>query len=74
MKVHKVTLMIVDHDGLGTAGVRDVIENVRYPNHCMAPRVVAVESADIEWDDGHPLNNKRWREAFAALFAAKVQP
>ena len=57
MKVHKVTLMIVDTDQLGAKDVREVIENARYPNHCIGPKVMQIESREIEWDEGnHPIN------------------
>jgi hypothetical protein len=59
MRVFKVELLIVDFDDLGPDGVREIIENVRYPNDCMAPAVVAVEMREIgEWRDDHPLNRR----------------
>lgn len=58
MKVHKATLLIVDFDDIGAGEVRDVLEHARYPNHCMSPEVLSIETKDIgEWDDSHPLNN-----------------
>jgi hypothetical protein len=68
-KVHKVTLMIVDHDGIGTDGVKTVIENTRYPNHCISPSVMAIETQTVEWSDDHPLNNTtKQRAEFDRLF------
>lgn len=74
-KVHKVTVLIVDHDGLGADAIKDEIENTSYANHCMSPQVMCVETEEVEWRDDHPLNyldkaygayiklfNKRWGE------------
>lgn len=67
-KVRCVTLMIVDHDDLGTDDVITVIENTRYPNRCITPRVARIESIDVEWSDEHPLNQPGWRNEFFRLF------
>ena len=59
----KVTLCVVDHDDIGPVEIRRVIENQRYPNRCISPNVMEVESRDIgEWHDEHPLNysEKAW--------------
>jgi hypothetical protein len=59
MKAYKVELLVIDFDGLDADGVRDTIENVRYPNHCISPQVMALEDRDIgEWDDNNPLNRR----------------
>jgi hypothetical protein len=69
IKVHKVTLLIVDHDDLGAAGVKEVIDNARFPNHCISPDVMAIETQVIEWSDTHPLNDSRKQQAeFERLF------
>jgi len=70
MKVLKVTLMIVDHDAVGADGVRDVIENTKYPNWCIAPLVAGIEARDIgEWSDDNPLNHDiTWPSEFNRLF------
>lgn len=53
--VHRVTLLVVDHDHLGAPDVGTV---------------VAVETRAVDWHDGHPLNQRAgWREAYTALFA-----
>jgi hypothetical protein len=73
VKVHKIVLCVVDHDDLGAAEVRVVLENTRYPNHCISPRVIAIDTRDVEWSDDHPLNQQRGAlSAFAQLFADKV--
>jgi hypothetical protein len=70
-KVHKVTLLIVDHDALGAEGVTEVLENARYPNDCMRPQVVEIDTREVTWADEHPLNvGHTWRAAFLGLFVA----
>lgn len=58
MKAYRVTLMVVDRDELDDADeIVDVIENTRYPNRCIMPKVIKIEERDIgEWSDDHPLN------------------
>jgi hypothetical protein len=57
MKAYRITLLVVDHDVVGAKGISDMIENARYPNHCIRPTVVSVEEHDIGlWSDAHPLN------------------
>lgn len=69
-KVYKIELMIIDHDGLGPEEVQTVLEEQHYPNRCIAPQVVSLQSAEVEWDDDHPLNKtKTWEEAFNKLFS-----
>ena len=57
MKVYKVTLVVIDLDDVGGDEIQSVLENTRYPNRCIAPKVLGVEERDIgEWSDDHPLN------------------
>lgn len=59
MKVHKVELYIVDFDEVGGQNIREIIENVSYPNRCISPNVVEIQTRDIgPWDDEHPLNKR----------------
>lgn len=70
VKVHKVVLLVVDHDDMGAKEVGEVLEHNRYPNHCMAPDVLCVETREVDWNDDHPLNfgdERRVRE-FERLF------
>ena len=69
MKVYKVVTMVIDFDGVGDS-LKELIENARYPNHCVFQQVTSIQEADIgEWTDEHPLNNKSLREAeFNRLF------
>lgn len=48
MKVFKIELMVVDFDDLGAEGIKEVLENTDYPNHCLDPRVKSCESRDID--------------------------
>lgn len=73
MKAYVVTLTIIDFDELEADEVKDVIENTRYPNRCIDPEVVRVETADIgEWSDDHPLKSHdtapaEWIRLFPSL-------
>lgn len=69
VSVHKITLLVVDFDELGNKGVTDVIETTRYPNRSVHPRVVAVETRTVDWNDDHPLNKHSAQDAaFEELF------
>jgi hypothetical protein len=70
VKAHLLTVLVIDFDGVTRDGVVDVLENARYPNHCIAPNVIHVASADIgAWRDDHPLNRSNTRDAeIARLF------
>jgi hypothetical protein len=73
-EVHRVVLYVVDHDQVGAAGVREMLEYTRYPNRCIAPHVVSVETQAVEWDDDHPLNTRATAAAaFAELFPAHAE-
>jgi hypothetical protein len=73
LKAHVVTLTIIDMDDIGAEEIKVVIENVHYPNRCISPDVVNIETADIgEWDDDHPLNSNEtagaeWHRLFPSL-------
>lgn len=57
MKVYKLEVMIIDFDELGGEEIKDVMENQKYPNYCISPDVMSMQSVDIgEWSDEHPLN------------------
>lgn len=64
MKAYKVELLIVDHDDVGDE-IPNIIENQKYPNYCISPNVMSVQSVDIgEWFDGHPLNKRDEQGAY----------
>lgn len=57
MRVHRITLYVVDHDQLGAESVRHELENARFANDCISPSVLSIETRDCgEWSDQHPLN------------------
>jgi hypothetical protein len=75
MKAYKLTLLINDHDEVGDE-IKDIIENQKYPNYCIAPYVMDMQSVDVgEWSDEHPLNKRStMKEKFNKLFNAPDQP
>lgn len=62
-KVHRVELLVVDHDDLGADGVAEVLEHTKYHNRCISPNVKRVETAEVEWSDDHPLNHTSTEDA-----------
>ncbi len=59
MKAYKIELLIIDHDEVGKEDIISIIENTKYPNHCISPEVKDIIEKDIgEWHDNHPLNFK----------------
>ncbi len=80
MKAYRLVVSVVDFDELGAEGIKDTLENVKYPNWCMSPHVVSIEGVDVGvWDDDHPLNqgNTNFEVFFAAakkLAWLKEQP
>ena len=75
MEVHKITLIVIDHDEVGADGIKEMLESTKYPNHCMAPDVRLIETVDIgEWTDEHPLNYLTSREAeLGKLFPSEAK-
>lgn len=56
MKAYKVELLIIDLDEVGEE-IPGMIEGMKYPNWCLNPIVMKMESREIgEWHDNHPLN------------------
>lgn len=69
VQVYRVVLMVIDHDGVGAAGVREVLEHTKYPNRCISPDVKSIEGREVQWTDDHPLNNRTTElAAWQALF------
>ena len=73
MKVTKLEIIVIDFDKIGEKDIADLVENARYPNRCISPSVISVESRDIgEWSDDHPLNKTDTADEFARnLFGKK---
>jgi len=71
MQVHRLVVTVIDSDGLGAEGVKEALENGRFPNRCISPAVRSIETRDIgEWRDDHPLNltataAAEWERLFA---------
>ena len=63
--------MVLDFDGLGVDGVINELENARFANDCISPKVMSAKERDIgEWDDEHPLNQRDYCAAeMKRLFA-----
>ncbi len=62
-KVHKLDVLIVDHDDVGIDEITRVLEDQKYPNWCIHPRIIGSAEAEVEWDDNHPLNRIGTRAA-----------
>lgn len=71
MKIHRVVMYIIDFDEVGADGVKEVLQNTRYPNRCISPNIAEVQTRDIgEWSDDHPLNKLSTADSTAkALFS-----
>jgi len=70
MQIHRIVMTVLDFDELGADSVADAIVNTRYPNDCIAPHIVEIQTRDIgEWSDHHPLNKASTAQAeIAQLF------
>ena len=73
MKIHKIEISVIDFEDMGVEEITYILENTRYPNHCINPNVINVKTKDIgEWSDDHPLNCKNTAEDFyKSLFGNK---
>lgn len=75
VRVYRMEVLVIDHDQLGPDGARSALENARYPNDCMSPKVVALDERLLDWSDDHPLNKRDgWKPAYEALFAGSTVP
>lgn len=68
-KVHKIVLYIVDHDNVGVADVKTLLEEQRYPNHCISPRVLAIDTREVDWYDDLAKQPNHTATAVAELFS-----
>lgn len=67
--VHKITVMVVDHEGLGAGGVKQILENQQYPGQCINPTVILTETRLVDWHEQHPINIvTKMVQAFKTLF------
>lgn len=69
MNAYRVELLILDFDEVGDQ-IKDLIEDQKYPNYCISPKVMEMEKVDIgPWSDDHPLNSRKLcNEEFKRLF------
>jgi hypothetical protein len=73
MKVYKIEVMVIDHDDVGSPGILNMLEDARYPNDAITPKVISAQMKDIgEWTDEHPLNKRDTALAYyTELFSNK---
>jgi hypothetical protein len=57
-QVYKLEVLVIDHDGLGPTEIAEVLENANYPNDCVSPKVMSIQSREVDWSDEHPLNKR----------------
>ena len=73
--IYKIELFVVDHDDIGADEIRDVLENTRYPSHCISPSVLTIEGKYVgAYDDSRPLNNTDTRQKEVNRLFTKWQP
>jgi hypothetical protein len=63
VKVHRITMLVVDHDNIGAGAVRQAVESARYPlgrrsRDAIEPQVLSTETRDVVWSDDHPLSSR----------------
>lgn len=59
MKAYKIEILIIDHDNLGPASLKNELENANFANDCINIQIKNMIEKDIgEWTDDHPLNNR----------------
>jgi hypothetical protein len=74
MKVYRVVLRIIDFDDVGEDEVKLIIEHNKYPNHCITPDVVSLETRTVDWTEDHPLNMEDECDAeFERLFNKETE-
>jgi hypothetical protein len=57
MKAYKIEILVIDHDSLGEASLREELVNANFPNDCISLDIKSITEKDVgEWHDEHPLN------------------
>jgi hypothetical protein len=71
MKAYKIEILVIDFDNLGETGIKQELDNARFPNDCISLDVKSITVKDIgEWTDEHPLNKLATCDAeYHRLFA-----
>lgn len=65
-KIYKIEVMVVDHENRFFEDVVSGLENCKY----IYPRVISSAVREVEWSDGHPLNNRTTsKQSFENLFS-----
>ena len=66
--VYKVTLLVIDTEGIGAKAIKEHIENTKH----VQPIVMGLETRTVDWSDDHPLNKSATCEAeFRRLFGGE---
>ncbi len=74
VKVHKLTVLVVNHDDLDDEALKDNLESANFANDCMLPSVMGIETQEVEWYDDHPLNNTKTADyVFANMFRRNIK-
>jgi hypothetical protein len=64
-KAYRIELLVIDHDELGSEEIVELLENHKYPNYCISPKIMSMDERDIgEWTDDHPLNKSDTQEKY----------
>jgi len=68
-KAYLLSVLVIDHDGIGIDSIKEVLHDQKFPNWCMSPTVISHKEADLgQWHDDHPLNQpgqeKRLKDYF----------
>lgn len=73
-KVHKLTVLVVNHDDLDDEALKVNLESANFANDCMMPELMGIETKEVEWHDGHPLNQTRTAEfVFDCMFRRNIK-
>lgn len=52
MQVHRITVAVIDHDGVGLLGCQRILENSRYM------RITVLDGDTVDWVAEEPPNKK----------------
>lgn len=75
LNIYKLEVYIYDFDEVGEKDIKNYLENTKYPNHCMHPKVASMEKRTVfDWDEGHELNKLKTQEqALKNLFSKEQE-
>ncbi len=73
-KVHKLTVLVVNHDDLDDEALKANLESANFGNDCMLPQLMDIETKEVEWHDDHALNNTNTAKyVFADMFRHNIK-